>query len=372
MSAAYGLESRRGQPVLFLGLLLAGWLLLRVVSWENPWTSLVLPDAPQASMARGADRMAPPQTEASPLTKPETASLPVYAGPVPFLRPSSSWDIPARAEEDILAQQAQQSFAADRTALGHSLLWMSGMAQLPMPQSVAQWLDRPTADRADRPAQTARSWRVDAWLLLRDGGVTPSRGGALVPTYGASQAGAVIAYRLDARSRHEPAAYMRASKALSGPASEEVAAGLRVRPLASLPVTLHGEVRADRTGETTRLRPAIFVTTGLERAQLPAGLEASGYGQAGYVAGDFATGFVDGKVDVTRPHTLSDRSSFAAGGGVWGGAQRGAARLDIGPTLKLDLGIGSGSARVAADYRIRIAGDAEPASGAAITLSAGF
>ena len=28
---------RQGQPVLFLALLLAGWCLLRIVTWENPW-----------------------------------------------------------------------------------------------------------------------------------------------------------------------------------------------------------------------------------------------------------------------------------------------------------------------------------------------
>ena len=372
MSGAYGLESRRGQPVLFLGLLLAGWLLLRVVSWENPWTSPLLPDVPQALLAQGTDRMPLPQAGASPRKETSTDPMPIYAGPVLLLQSSSTVVPLPTNEERFLELEPERSFASDRSARGHSLLWMSGMAQLPMPQSVARWLDRPTADPADRPAPTARSWRVDAWMLLRDGGLTPARGGAPVPTYGASQAGAVIAYRLDPGRRHEPAAYVRLSKALTGPASEEIAAGLRARPLAGLPVTLHGEVRAARNGDTASLRPAVFVTTGIERARLPGGLKASGYGQAGYVAGDFATGFVDGKVDVTRSEALSDRASLAVGGGAWGGAQRGAARLDIGPTLKLDLGIGSGSARVAADYRIRIAGEAEPASGAAITLSAGF
>ena len=35
MSAAEG--RRQGQPVLFLGLLLAGWCLARLLTWQSPW-----------------------------------------------------------------------------------------------------------------------------------------------------------------------------------------------------------------------------------------------------------------------------------------------------------------------------------------------
>ena len=58
--------------------------------------------------------------------------------------------------------------------------------------------------------------------------------------------------------------------------------------------------------------------------------------------------------------------------GAWGGAQDGASRLDIGPSAAVSFRLGEGRGRVAADYRIRVAGEAEPASGPALTLSAGF
>jgi hypothetical protein len=52
---------------------------------------------------------------------------------------------------------------------------------------------------------------------------------------------------------------------------------------------------------------------------------------------------------------------------------RGAARLgDIGPSASLRFPLDGGSARLAIDYRHRIAGNAAPASGVALTLSAGF
>ena len=60
------------------------------------------------------------------------------------------------------------------------------------------------------------------------------------------------------------------------------------------------------------------------------------------------------------------------GGGAWGGAQQGAARLDIGPSLTVDLRLGAAPARIEADYRWRVAGNAEPGNGGVVTLSTGF
>lgn len=56
-----------------------------------------------------------------------------------------------------------------------------------------------------------------------------------------------------------------------------------------------------------------------------------------------------------------------------GGAQKGAARLDVGPAASAAVGLGeSGGARLAVDWRFRVAGSAAPKSGPALTLSAGF
>ncbi|MBS1239358.1 MAG: hypothetical protein H6R45_64, partial [Proteobacteria bacterium] len=59
-------------------------------------------------------------------------------------------------------------------------------------------------------------------------------------------------------------------------------------------------------------------------------------------------------------------------GGAWGGAQKGAARLDIGPSASLQLKLGEANSRVSMDWRFRVAGEARPASGPALTISAGF
>ena len=60
------------------------------------------------------------------------------------------------------------------------------------------------------------------------------------------------------------------------------------------------------------------------------------------------------------------------GGGVWGAAQPGAARLDAGPQMSLPLPAAGANLRLSADWRFRLAGDAAPGSGPALTLGADF
>ena len=111
---------------------------------------------------------------------------------------------------------------------------------------------------------------------------------------------------------------------------------------------------------------------GFDRIDLPAQVAARGYGQAGYVGGEFATAFADGAFVAEREVARFDLGRVSLGGGAWGGAQQGAARLDIGPSLTVDLRLGAAPARIEADYRWRVAGNAEPGNGGVVTLSTGF
>lgn len=52
--------------------------------------------------------------------------------------------------------------------------------------------------------------------------------------------------------------------------------------------------------------------------------------------------------------------------------QNGIARLDIGPSMRLDLSIAGQPINVTAGYCFRIAGNASPKSGPALTFSTGF
>ena len=219
-------------------------------------------------------------------------------------------------------------------------------------------------------AATASRWSVDGWLLLRKDTTTSILSG--LPSYGRSQAGAVIRFSLAPSSPLRPQAYLRASAALAGASEHEVAAGVSARPLAGVPLRLAVEARVGEMARGTRLRPAAFAVTEFAPLRLPLGARAEVYAQGGYVGGDYATAFADGQARVERPLAQRGQTELAAGAGVWGGAQRDAARLDFGPTAAVTFRLGAGRGRIAADYRFRMAGDAEPSSGPALTVSAGF
>lgn len=220
------------------------------------------------------------------------------------------------------------------------------------------------------PASGSR-WSAEFWIFLREGSGSFGLLGNAGPAYGGSQAGAILRYTLFPNSVLRPQAYVRAVGGLKIDQTD-LAAGLSLKPVPSLPVTAHFELRATDQRDRREIRPAAFVAGGIDDIDLPVGAKARGYAQAGYIGGTQGTGFADASLVIERGLSEVDKSDLSAGLGAWGGAQRSARRLDIGPTAKLRLPLGAGAARLSADYRFRIAGDAAPDSGAAITLSAGF
>ena len=183
----------------------------------------------------------------------------------------------------------------------------------------------------------------------------------------------MVRYRLAPASPHRPAGYLRATAALGGAREKEAAAGLSLRPLPDVPVTAAVELRATDRAGGGEIRPAAFVVTEIPPVKFGNGLKADAYAQAGYVGGDDATAFVDGQLKVDARLAGDDKFELRAGAGTWGGAQKGASRLDVGPTANVRVQVGeSASAQVGVDWRFRVAGDAAPASGPAVTISAGF
>ncbi len=230
-------------------------------------------------------------------------------------------------------------------------------------------------------ARAGRRWSADGWMLWRGKG---EAGAALVGggTYGASQAGAVLRYRIAPASRFDPRAYLRVTTTLTGNREVESAAGLAVRPIAALPVDVMVEGRALRffgderlRPSETRLRPAALAVIGPPALALPVGARAEAYAQLGYVGGEGASAFADGQLRMVRDFDPlgSDRVRLEAGLGAWGGAQKGVSRVDLGPTAALRFPIGQRVfGRAGVDWRQRVHGEAEPGSGPVVTLSAGF
>jgi hypothetical protein len=225
-----------------------------------------------------------------------------------------------------------------------------------MPIPWRGWDARPAAVPAGRPA---RRWAVSAWLLVRD-----DRGGpALAPggTLGGSQAGARISYRLGGGFALSARAYLPLRRA----AGAEVAAGLEWRPAASVPLAILAERRL-ALGREGRSAFALTINGGGSVA-LPRRLRLDAFGQAGLIGARSRDLFADGMVRIAVP---AGRLEVAAG--ARGAAQPGAARLDAGPGLAWRLPLRGASVRIEADWRFRLAGDAAPGSGPALTLATDF
>lgn len=212
------------------------------------------------------------------------------------------------------------------------------------------------------PARAPRLDRVQvtAWAMLRSQqmGVAGTPSLASGGTLGASQAGSRLAYNFT----RQISATLRTTSQV-GRRGGEVAAGIRIQPARAIPLWFTAE-RRQRLGSSGGGRNAfaLFFESGVYNRPMPWRLALDAYLQGGIVGRD---GFVDGGMTLTRP--LMKRVS--AGFGVWGGAQPGVARLDIGPRLSLKV---RDNVKVHLDWRQRVAGNAQPGSGAAVTLAGDF
>jgi len=220
-------------------------------------------------------------------------------------------------------------------------------------------------------------WSLDAFAFYRSGSGSAQIAQGRVPVYGASQMAANLQYRVLPSSRHDPRLYARGYRAFTGNPENEVAVGASARPLATVPVRVAGEARVLNNASGTQVRPAAYAVTELRPQALPLGTQLEFYGGAGYVGGNAPTPFAEGQATVTRElaqFTRDDGESarLRIGAGAWGGAQEGASRVDVGPTVRLDIRVADVPARLSLDWRERVAGDAAPTSGLAATLSTRF
>jgi hypothetical protein len=205
--------------------------------------------------------------------------------------------------------------------------------------------------------------QLTAWALLRgrEGLIGGTDALATGGTLGGSQAGARLMYNFDRRL----ALSIRSSSPVGGRGGE-VAGGLRFTPLRSLPVSITAERRQaiGRLGGG-RSAFALFGEGGVYQRPVGWGFSLDAYAQAGVVGARRRDLFADGGFTLTRPLF----GQLSGGFGVWGGVQPGLYRVDAGPRLTYQV---RSNVRVHVDWRQRLAGDAEPGSGPALTLAADF
>lgn len=240
----------------------------------------------------------------------------------------------------------------------------------------AEWLPLAATQRAEpgqgRPFWMRRQmagWSLGGWVYLRDGD-SRSRGGiAAASQLGGSQAGSRLAYGFGETGRAR--AYGRVTLAVRRPEQRELALGLAFAPVAHLPIDLAVEHRI-AIGCEGRTALAAMVSGGVGDVALPHGFRLEAYGQAGVVGARRRDGFADAAIVVDRRLGPDETSPLRIGALAAGAVQPGAARVDVGPRLTFRLpDVGQGS-RIALDWRQRVAGDARPESGAALTLATDF
>jgi hypothetical protein len=217
-------------------------------------------------------------------------------------------------------------------------------------------------------------WTLSSWALMRQEEASLGEGSSTSPALaaggqvGGSQAGARLGYRFNPHLgvNLRFSAPIPAPGAAQAKVNGEAALGVSWQPLSALPVRLMAERRQRMGGaEGGRTAFALLAEGGVYGKALPLGFKLDGYGQTGIVSVRQRDWFVDGAATASRP--LLGR--YSIGLGAWGGAQRGLARLDVGPRVSMRLLPGI---KAHVDYRWRALGKARPGSGYALTLAGDF
>jgi hypothetical protein len=334
-------------PLRFLGVVLGGWVAVRA--------ALLAPDlwpVERAPSARIVER-----ASASP-ARPGILAPPIAAAPP--ARPSPRLPAAAGPASASAARAGERDFA---NAFVTEALGGSGRVERaqnvarPAPLSPARGLP---FERSAPSASGPSRWSVLAWALLRRGEGRQLAAGGLL---GGSQAGLRATYRL----REGLALSGRVSAPVDDLHAAEAALGIEWQPLRSLPVRLLAE-RRQAIGREGRSAFAVLAHGGVNDRRIHGPVMLDAYGQAGMVGLKSRDGFFDGAVRVGIPVA----ARLHMGLGAWAAAQPGVSRVDIGPQASYRLPALGRPLRLSAEWRVRVAGDALPGSGPALTLSTDF
>jgi hypothetical protein len=363
----------RSAPLLLLGGVVGGWVVLRVAFLASTTVppEAMLPPVIAAAPAAIEPGLAPFDVSAMavlpklPVAVPQRIATNGTAEAVPMADRAA---LPSSRPSLILG--AKLEMPDDPVVSGNQLL----LARMLLPgrgSSAAALTQRwpgfaPQLDSfppAARPA--AQRWTGAAWLLARPGSGTPTLGNA---TLGGSQAGARISWQ---PLRSPVALFGRVVSSGRLGTGVEAAAGLSLRPSRRVPVDLVVERRV-AVAQPARDAFAAYAVGGGQQELAPGSWRIDGYGAAGVVGARRRDVFAEGSLRVDRPIAEIGRVTVRAGGGAWAATQPGATRLDIGPALSAERRGEAASPRLMLDWRQRVAGNAAPDSGPALTLAVDF
>jgi hypothetical protein len=347
----------------FLALVLIVWAAIRA------GVSGALPGAELFQIGRSEAKPPPivatqfppidPPVQSPPEPVPNYAVLPVQSLRIPIIY-SAQVSPPVALERSDTPRASKLLFTASDWALDDGPFSRPVVAT---PRSI-NVMEQPKPAQPVPPLEPALDrLQLASWAMLRSqrSGIGGSRSLASGGQLGASQTGIRLIYNLDRR-----VALTARTSSEVGRRGGEVAAGLRFQPLGSLPLWITAE-RRQAIGSTGGGRNAFafFAEGGIYGRQLPFSLSLDAYGQGGFVGIHSRDLFVDGGLSVTRPFFRR----LSAGFGIWAAAQPKLYRVDAGPRLTVKV---RSNLRVHADWRQRLAGNARPGSGPALTLAGDF
>jgi hypothetical protein len=228
---------------------------------------------------------------------------------------------------------------------------------LAQPSAIGSITPPPARDTDARPRLKLSGWAI--WRNAPDG-----TGLAAAGQLGGSQAGLRATLPvLQVGQSLELGLNGRASSPLRSSKGKEVALGLSFLRSGSLPIEIGVERRLG-----AREAFAMTAATGVNDRAIGPRLKLSGYGQAGLVGMRRRDAFIDGALQIDRTIVSKGNVEINTGIGIWGAAQPGLYRMDVGPQTSLKLS----KLRISGQWRFRVAGDAQPGSGPAITIGADF
>ncbi len=344
-----------GRPLRFLMIVVGGWTGARV--------ALLWPD-PMAERAIAARRLitasSPPIGVTAPVGTPATAAIPHLSSPerAATVRLTDPIGRAPAARLQVAAAPPPNPLTAAAAPAPAPVIAAASSPPI-VPRAARADAAQPVAIALPQPAR----WSASVWGLIRGSGAA---GGVATPQLGGSQVGARLAYRLDQSGR--VAAVARVAAALRT-RQQEAALGVEWQPT-RLPLRLVAEQRIGIAG--IRGGPALGLVGGVGALPLGHDLRVDGYAQAGVVARDRSDGYVDGALVIARPVRVAEATRLELGIGAWGAAQRGASRLDLGPSATLVLPLEWRAIRIGVQWRERVAGNARPGSGAVLSLGTDF
>jgi hypothetical protein len=203
---------------------------------------------------------------------------------------------------------------------------------------------------------------VSSWLIARNGrglGVGPN-----APQLGGSQGGVRVDYGIG----RGLALTGRAAAPAAG-AGRELSLGVAWRPT-GVPVRIVAEQRFALDGGAGG--PALGISGGVDALPLAAGFTLEGYGQGGAIVRRGLEHYADASLRASRLLMEAGGVRIDVGAGAWGGTQRGVSRLDVGPSIGARVPLVGRTLRLSLDWRQRIAGDARPGSGPALSVGSDF